>query len=43
MDGNKNAGEGEKEILNFIEKKQIETAIRFKKPTAATGAIIMDK
>ena len=40
--GNKNAGEGEKEIKNIIEGKRIETEIRFVKPMAATAAIIME-
>ena len=40
--GNKNAGEGEKEIKNIIEGKRIETEIRFVKPMAATASIIMD-
>ena len=40
--GNKNAGEGEKEIKNIIEGKRIETEIRFVKPMAATACIIMD-
>jgi hypothetical protein len=40
--GNKNAGEGEKEIKNIIEGKRIETEIRFVKPMAATAHIIME-
>jgi len=40
--GNKNAGEGEKEIKNIIEGKRIETEIRFVKPMAATACIIME-
>lgn len=40
--GNKNAGEGEKEIKNIIEGKRIETEIRFVKPMAATAYIIME-
>src|SRR2546425_13197572 len=32
--GNKNAGEGEKEIKSIIEGKKIETEIRFVKPMA---------
>ena len=40
--GNKNAGEGEKEIKNIIEGKRIETEIRFVKPMAATASIIME-
>lgn len=40
--GNKNAGEGEKEIKNIIEGKRVETEIRFVKPMAATASIIME-
>jgi hypothetical protein len=40
--GNKNAGEGEKEIKNIIEGKRIETEIRFVKPMAAIASIIME-
>src|SRR4030095_12260964 len=40
--GNKNAGEGEKEIKNIIEGKRVETEIRFVKPMAATAYIIME-
>ena len=40
--GNKNAGEGEKEIKNIIEGRSIETEIRFVKPMAATASIIME-
>src|SRR4030095_4165986 len=40
--GNKNAGEGEKEIKNIIEGKRVETEIRFVKPMAATAWIIME-
>ncbi len=40
--GNKNAGEGEKEIKNIIEGKSIESEIRFVKPMAATATIIME-
>jgi len=40
--GNKNAGEGEKEIKNIIEGKRIETEIRFVKPMRATASIIME-
>ena len=35
--GNKNAGEGEKEIMNLIEGKRIETQIRFVKPMSMTN------
>ena len=40
--GNKDAGEGEKEIKNIVEGKRIETEIRFVKPMAATASIIME-
>jgi hypothetical protein len=40
--GNKNAGEGEKEIMNIIEGKRIETEIRFIKPMTTTANIIME-
>jgi len=40
--GNKKAGVGEKEIMNIIEGKKIETEIRFVKPMAATASIIME-
>ena len=40
--GNKDAGEGEKEIKNLIEGKKIETEIRFVKPMRATATIIME-
>ena len=40
--GNKNAGEGEKEIKNIIEGKRIETEIRFVKPMVASASIIME-
>lgn len=40
--GNKDAGEGEKEIKNIIEGKRIETEIRFVKPMAAVGNMILE-
>ncbi|MBK8517186.1 MAG: SRPBCC family protein [Saprospiraceae bacterium] len=40
--GNKNAGEGEKEIMNLIEGKRIETQIRFVKPMSMTADVIME-
>jgi hypothetical protein len=40
--GNKNAGEGEKEIKNIIEGRSIEMEIRFVKPMAAIASIIME-
>jgi hypothetical protein len=40
--GDKNAGEGEKEIMNIVDGKSIESEIRFTKPMKATARIIMD-
>ncbi|MBK5286551.1 MAG: SRPBCC family protein [Bacteroidia bacterium] len=40
--GNKNVGEGEKEITNIIEGKRIETQIRFVRPMATTANVIME-
>ena len=40
--GNKNAGEGEKEIKNIIEGKRIETEIRFIKPMRISAAVIFE-
>ena len=40
--GNKDAGEGEKEIMNIIEGKRIETEIRFVKPMRVTSSVIME-
>lgn len=40
--GNKNAGEGEKEILNIIDGKKIETEIRFIKPMRISARVIME-
>jgi hypothetical protein len=40
--GNKKAGEGEKEIMNLIEGKKIETQIRFVKPMVTTADIVME-
>jgi hypothetical protein len=40
--GNKSAGEGEKEIMNIIEGKRIETEIRFIKPMTTSATIIME-
>lgn len=40
--GNKDAGEGEKEIMNIIEGERIETEIRFVKPMAVTARVIME-
>ena len=40
--GNKNAGEGEKEIMNIVEGKRIETEIRFVKPMRISAYVIME-
>ena len=40
--GDKRAGQGEKEIMNIVEGKRIETEIRFVKPMRATASIIME-
>src|SRR5258705_7995355 len=40
--GNKNAGEGEKEIKNIVEGKSIETEIRFVKPIQTSACVIME-
>ncbi|HZV68603.1 MAG TPA: SRPBCC family protein [Saprospiraceae bacterium] len=40
--GNKDAGEGEKEIMNIVEGKRIETEIRFVKPMRVTASVIME-
>ena len=40
--GNKNVGEGEKEIINLVEGKRIETQIRFVRPMATIANIIME-
>ncbi|MBK9636856.1 MAG: SRPBCC family protein [Bacteroidetes bacterium] len=40
--GNKNVGEGEKEIINIVEGKRIETQIRFVRPMAMIANIIME-
>jgi len=40
--GNKNTGEGEKEITNIIEGKRIETQIRFVRPMATIANVIME-
>ena len=40
--GNKDAGEGEKEITNIIEGKRIETQIRFVKPMITTANVVME-
>ena len=40
--GNKKAGEGEKELMNIIDGKRIETEIRFVKPMRVTASVIME-
>lgn len=40
--GNKDAGVGEKEIINMIEGRKIETEIRFVKPMTVTARMIME-
>ena len=40
--GNKNAGQGEKEIKNIIEGKRIETEIRFVKPMRVSSGVIFE-
>ena len=40
--GNKEAGEGEKEIMNIIEGERVEMEIRFVKPMKTSATIIMD-
>ncbi len=40
--GNKNVGEGEKEIMQIVEGKRIETQIRFVKPMATIANVIME-
>lgn len=40
--GNKDAGEGEKEIKNIVEGRTIEMEIRFVKPMVVSAAIVLD-
>jgi len=40
--GNKDAGQGAKEIKNIIEGEKIETEIRFVKPMQVTATVIME-
>ena len=40
--GDKSAGEGEKEIMNIVEGKRIETEIRFVKPMRISACVIME-
>lgn len=40
--GNKNVGEGEKEIMNIVEGKRIESQIRFVRPMETVANIVME-
>lgn len=40
--GNKSAGQGEKEIMNIVEGKKIDTQIRFVRPTTTTANVNME-
>lgn len=40
--GNKDEGEGEKEIMNILEGKRIETQIRFVEPMTMVADVIME-
>lgn len=40
--GNKSAGVGEKEIMNIVEGKRIETEIRFVKPMRVSASVIFE-
>jgi len=40
--GGRMAGEGEKEIMNIVEGKKVETEIRFTKPMEARASVIME-
>jgi hypothetical protein len=40
--GNKKVGEGEKEIMNIVEGKRVETQIRFVRPMATIADIVME-
>jgi uncharacterized protein YndB with AHSA1/START domain len=40
--GDKSAGEGEKEIISIVEGKKVETEIRFVKPMRMTASVIME-
>ncbi len=40
--GNKDAGVGEKEIMNIVEGKKVESEIRFVKPFKATASMVME-
>ncbi len=40
--GNKSAGQGEKEIIDIVEGKKIETEIRFAKPMRVSASVIFE-
>jgi len=40
--GNKDAGQGEKEIISIVDGKSVEMEIRFVKPMKATARIVME-
>jgi hypothetical protein len=40
--GDKSVGEGEKEIINIVEGKKVETQIRFVRPMATTANVVME-
>jgi uncharacterized protein YndB with AHSA1/START domain len=40
--GDKSVGEGQKEIMNIIEGKKVETQIRFVRPMATTANVVME-
>ena len=40
--GDKSAGQGEKEIMNIVEGKRIDTEIRFVKPMRVTATVIFE-
>ncbi|MGC4103780.1 SRPBCC family protein [Ferruginibacter sp.] len=40
--GNKSAGQGEKEIINLVEGKKVETEIRFVKPMRVSARVIFE-
>jgi uncharacterized protein YndB with AHSA1/START domain len=40
--GDKRVGEGEKEIMNIVEGKKVETQIRFVRPMATTANVILE-
>ena len=40
--GDKNAGEGEKEIINIVDGKRVETEIRFVRPMKVSANVIFE-